>query len=213
MSFRGRLTAFFLAIVVLPMIAVAVLVVRITEDSRDGKADATLGAGLEAGSALYEEALIGAPEDVARIAGSPAVSPALARGDERLLQRVARRELRDPDIVFVAFFDPGGTELAGAGAVDAIAASRLPIELRGQPAGEIEVAALEPTALADQLAGLTGTDVVVVSAGRQLASTTETDNPRPAVDAGGSPVDLIDSERRAAGIALAGSRRGPGSYW
>ena len=40
MSFRGRLTLFFLLIVVLPMIAVAVLVVQVTGSSRSGKADA-----------------------------------------------------------------------------------------------------------------------------------------------------------------------------
>ena len=47
MSFRGRLTLFFLLIVVMPMIAVAVLVTQVTAQSRNGKADARLAAGLE----------------------------------------------------------------------------------------------------------------------------------------------------------------------
>ena len=47
MSFRGRLTLFFVAIVVVPMIAVAVLVIQVTEDSANGKADARLSTGLE----------------------------------------------------------------------------------------------------------------------------------------------------------------------
>src|SRR5215208_2705847 len=41
-SFRGRLTLFFLLIVVLPMIAVAVLVTQIVTDSTNGKVDARL---------------------------------------------------------------------------------------------------------------------------------------------------------------------------
>jgi len=71
LSFRGRLTAFFVAIVVLPMIAVAVLAVRVTEDSGDGESDAMLAASLEASVALYDEALAGGPKDIARIADSP----------------------------------------------------------------------------------------------------------------------------------------------
>jgi hypothetical protein len=41
-SFRSRLTTFFVLIVVLPMIAVAVLVADVTDESESGKADARL---------------------------------------------------------------------------------------------------------------------------------------------------------------------------
>ena len=40
MSFRTRLTSFFVLIVVVPMIAVAFLVFRLISDSEQGKADA-----------------------------------------------------------------------------------------------------------------------------------------------------------------------------
>ncbi len=40
MSFRLRLTLFFVIIVVLPMVALAVLVSQIASDSESGKADA-----------------------------------------------------------------------------------------------------------------------------------------------------------------------------
>ena len=53
MSFRGRLTLFFLLIVVMPMIAVAVLVTQVTAQSRNGKADARLAAGLETALSIY----------------------------------------------------------------------------------------------------------------------------------------------------------------
>ena len=55
MSFRGRLTLFFLLIVVLPMIAVAVLVTQVTTQSRNGKADARLAAGLGTALSVYRD--------------------------------------------------------------------------------------------------------------------------------------------------------------
>jgi hypothetical protein len=52
-SFRGRLTLFFLLIVVLPMIALAVLVTQVTTQSGNGKADARLASGLQVSLAVY----------------------------------------------------------------------------------------------------------------------------------------------------------------
>ena len=46
MSFRVRLTLFFVLIVVLPIVALAVLVSQVASDSESGKVDARLSAGL-----------------------------------------------------------------------------------------------------------------------------------------------------------------------
>ena len=46
MSFRGRLLVFFTIIVVIPMIAVALVLFSLTEDSEHGKVDARLAGGL-----------------------------------------------------------------------------------------------------------------------------------------------------------------------
>ena len=56
MSFRLRLTLFFVIIVVLPMIALAVLVSQIASDSESGKTDARLSAELHTATAGYESA-------------------------------------------------------------------------------------------------------------------------------------------------------------
>ena len=55
LSFRGRLILFFVLIVALPMIAVAVLVSEVTGDSATGKADAALDADLDVALGLYGE--------------------------------------------------------------------------------------------------------------------------------------------------------------
>ena len=57
MSFRNRLTFFFLLIVALPMVAVAVLVTEVAGESSRGKADARLTANLETGISVYDDEL------------------------------------------------------------------------------------------------------------------------------------------------------------
>ena len=49
MSFRSRLLLFFMIIVIVPMIAVALVLFSITADSETGKADAAIAQGLTAG--------------------------------------------------------------------------------------------------------------------------------------------------------------------
>jgi diguanylate cyclase (GGDEF)-like protein len=54
MSFRTRLTGFFVLIVVVPMIALAVLVFRLISDSQNGKADARASGLASAAASLYQ---------------------------------------------------------------------------------------------------------------------------------------------------------------
>lgn len=212
MSFRRRLTLFFLAIVVVPMVAVAALVVRITDDSRRGKADARLAAGLETAEVTYERAVLGAPADARRIArstvptgGSQTVAETLAAGDRKTLRAVAEREVADRDIAAVAFLAPDGELLARAGPRRALAVSRQPVEVDGEPAGTIEVAALDPGVWARQVAGLTGDGAVVLDDDGVLAATVEVGDAE--LPDGGAGVDLVlgGQEVRAASIPLGGS--------
>src|SRR4051812_50110353 len=54
MSFRSRLLLFFMIIVIVPMIAVALVLFSITADSETGKADAAIAQGLRASFAVYD---------------------------------------------------------------------------------------------------------------------------------------------------------------
>src|SRR5919109_2797214 len=90
-SFRGRLTLFFLLIVVLPMIAVAVLVTQVTSKSGNGKADARLAAGMDAALALYRDDAAAAERASTELARDPAVGTALSSGDRTLVASSARR--------------------------------------------------------------------------------------------------------------------------
>ncbi len=80
MSFRARLTSFFILIVVVPMIAVAFLVFRLISDSEQGKTDARADGVLDAATSLYQsESLAGGGDarSIARVLSSrPATAPA-----------------------------------------------------------------------------------------------------------------------------------------
>src|ERR1700733_10706050 len=54
MSFRARLTTFFVLIVVVPMIAMGVLMFRLIGDSQQGKADARANGLATAAASLYQ---------------------------------------------------------------------------------------------------------------------------------------------------------------
>jgi sensor histidine kinase regulating citrate/malate metabolism len=54
MSFRTRLTSFFVAIVVLPMVAVGLLVFRPISQSEQGKADARANGLATAAASIYQ---------------------------------------------------------------------------------------------------------------------------------------------------------------
>ena len=56
MSFRNRLTLFFVLIVIVPMVAVAVVLFRLISDNEDGKADARLAAEQNVAINMYKDA-------------------------------------------------------------------------------------------------------------------------------------------------------------
>ncbi len=68
MSFRARLTTFFLLIVVVPMIAVGFLVFRLISDSEQGKTDARASGVLSVATNLYESESISASSDARTLA-------------------------------------------------------------------------------------------------------------------------------------------------
>jgi diguanylate cyclase (GGDEF)-like protein len=86
MSFRTRLTSFFIVIVVVPMIAVAVLVFRLIGDSERGKTDARANGVLGVATSLYQTDRFAATADARAIVRQ--LSRAIAAG------RVSPRSVR-----------------------------------------------------------------------------------------------------------------------
>jgi diguanylate cyclase (GGDEF)-like protein len=68
MSFRARLTTFFVLIVVVPMIAMGVLMFRLIGDSQQGKADARAGGLASAAASVYQSDAAAARADAETLA-------------------------------------------------------------------------------------------------------------------------------------------------
>src|SRR4030081_1218591 len=86
MSFRTRLTGFFLLIVVVPMIAIGFLVFRLIGDSQQGKADARANGLASAASSAYDYASRSAQLDAQTLARDPGVVAAVENGSPPALR-------------------------------------------------------------------------------------------------------------------------------
>ncbi len=175
MSFRARLTLFFVLIVVVPMIALGVVVVRIVSDSEHAKATAQNRASTAAALAAFH----GLAQDGARAARALAQNPTLAAAlrtpattaDDRAAAAALARERR---LARVRITQAGRT-LADVGDRDAIArgAARVASEVHASDAaGPITIEAATRTARRFARATSTrGVSAVVTRDDALLAST------------------------------------------
>src|SRR3712207_5597353 len=102
MSFRARLFLFFVIIVVVPMIAVALVLFSLTKDSETGKADAQIAQGLRVAFGEYSDSRTGARDPLNRIARDRELGTALGDGDVaevRARVRALARRYRGVDAI------------------------------------------------------------------------------------------------------------------
>ena len=82
MSFRSRLSVFFVAIVIVPMLAVGLVVFKLISDNEAGKADARVAAAANLGVGLYRDAMGDGRAQVRAVISDPALTRALQRRDD-----------------------------------------------------------------------------------------------------------------------------------
>ncbi len=175
MSFRGRLTLFFLLIVVVPMVTVAVLVAQVIDSARSGKADARLAAGLETAMSLYRDDVARAGTKAERAVGSAIgieLGQALDRRATSELEAIAGRILRDEHLASVQILDPGGRVLASAGAPHPIAVRRIELTQQGSGAslGSLAVSSVTPDAFLAEVRRLTGRTGAITGPGGAMVA-------------------------------------------
>src|SRR5204863_9151659 len=98
MSFRNRLTLFFVLIVVVPMVAVAFVLFRLIADNESGKADARLAAANRSAINLYHEDFNRAQVAAASIGHDVALAQALRTNDRPALQARVSALLRQEGV-------------------------------------------------------------------------------------------------------------------
>jgi diguanylate cyclase (GGDEF)-like protein len=172
MSFRTRLSLFFVIIVVVPMIAVALVLFSLTKDSETGKADAQIAQGMRVAFAEYSDDRAAARVPLGRIARDPALAEALAAGRVPVVQARVRSLQRRYKVDAVAAYDMNGRQLAYAGDPSAIApAVARPATRDGQRLGSLSVSTTTAAEFARSVARLASLDIRVARGDRLLAST------------------------------------------
>ncbi len=205
MSFGGRLALFFVLIVLVPTMALVGMLVIVSEDSRQGKADARLAAGLDTALALYEEKVAAAEPRARALADDPQLGEGLRAGDRTELEAFAREAAAQPGVAGVEVLGPAGTVEAAAGDAEAIAFAQLDLEDRGARRGQLLVSATTAPEFAAELKRLTKRDLVVNGSGGPLAATAEV--PTTDVEAGETTdLELDEGDYRAHLLSLNGER-------
>jgi diguanylate cyclase (GGDEF)-like protein len=169
-SFRNRLTLFFVLIVLVPMVSVAFVLFSLIRDNEQGKADARIAANQRAAINLSADARRRADVVVARLGRDPQVAAAIRAQDAAALRRrleLVRRQSRAVRVVF-----EGEGVAADVGAQRAVfGASRELLDTDRARVGRIEAAVADAVSFARLVRQVTGLDVVVARGGRVLAAT------------------------------------------
>jgi diguanylate cyclase (GGDEF)-like protein len=180
LSFRNRLTLFFVAIVIVPMVSVAFVLFSLIADNERGKADAELRTRQEVAGNIYARDRDQAFKLSAQVGGDPRLAAALRDGDRPAGDRRAGELLRELGLVRIRVQDRRGRPLVDAGSKDAVAPSRRPLqEPDGALLGELQISDRSAGVFAREVARVAGLEVVVRTARRPLASTLERPPARP----------------------------------
>ena len=168
MSFRGRLALFFLLIVVIPIGAIALLVVDVTRDSEAGKADARLSTGLETALAVYEQDVEAASDAVAGLLTHRELVAALDAGDQGRIRGVASSAGRRAGLERLTVSPPDGEPIQVLGSGQQIAAATVSTTGR-VGAYEISASVTGPTEYVEEVGRLTGLEVALTTAAGVVA--------------------------------------------
>jgi diguanylate cyclase (GGDEF)-like protein len=206
-SFRRRLTLFFLLIVVVPMIAVAVLVTQVSSESRNGKADARLAAGLQTALSLYRNELADSQRAARDAARDPRLADALRSGDSGGIQGAADQVARSLDVAALAVRDREGREVARAGTKEAVAEANLRVRGPQGRLATLTASTVSARAYARQVARLTGREAAILR-GEAFASTVGSLGDADLPEGSGSGEVKLDSGKyRVATTSLPGEQR------
>ena len=186
MTFGRRLGLFFCLIVLVPTLAVVIMLVFVSRDSREAEADARLSASLETAFALYDEAVQEANAEGRTLAQDPALVAGLAEEDRPALRAFAREAAATPPVEAVEITAADGETLARGGTSDAIAFGEIVLQRQGTGVGTLRVSTTTAKALVADVERLTEREVLVDMDAESLASIVE--------KAGGPALEPGDTE-------------------
>jgi diguanylate cyclase (GGDEF)-like protein len=170
MSFRARLTLFFVLIVIVPMLSVAIVLFRLIADNETGKADASVAARQRSAINLYNDARAEADKAVRTVGTDEGLAMALRAGRPAAAKVRAETLLKQTDVERIVI--TGGKVDVDVGARDAIAPAVRDLVGQGTESfGRLEVSVTLARSYADLVKRITGAEVVVTEGKAVLAST------------------------------------------
>jgi diguanylate cyclase (GGDEF)-like protein len=166
MSFRVRLIVFFVLIVALPMVALAVLVTQIASDSANGKTDARLDAGVRTATNLYDEARADSgrvANDLAReTADDPESIAAIRAGAVGDVVSLARIYADRDGISYVSIVDSEGQETVAGDSRPVATAEVDLVDDQGDQVGTITTSTTTRDQLLRQVESTTGEEAALL---------------------------------------------------
>jgi diguanylate cyclase (GGDEF)-like protein len=177
-SFRNRLTFFFILLVILPVLAVAFVGILIVRDSEEGKTDAGLAQAQVAAEGLYKELRARAQKVVQTVAKDEELAIAVRDGDRAALQNRLEDLAQRGGAVRVRLTLEGQEPIeAGGGEAVAPAVSRI-VDADGRAAGRMSLSVSTAEDYADLLGRVTGLEVLLTQGDRIVNGTIETRSAR-----------------------------------
>ena len=190
-SFRSRLRLFFVVIVVVPMITMAVVLFQLIVASERSQTDARLAQSQTVSQEVIRELESDAGEVASRIGGDQRLADAVESPGQRDVQRRLDQLTNEAEARYVELQLTGEGRFE-SGSLPAVApAERRLVDEEDRPTGRLVVAMLSPEQYANRIAKLTGADVVIEEGDTRLASTRPT-APADLPEEGGAAVEGTD---------------------
>ncbi|MEA2178247.1 MAG: hypothetical protein QOG77_1544 [Solirubrobacteraceae bacterium] len=205
MSFRNRLTLFFVLIVVVPMIAVAFVLFNLIADNETGKSDARVGAQAEAAIALYEEELNRGRAAARAIATDVSFATAVRRNDAEALHARSEDLLREHDAERVVIARGANRAVVDVGRASATFPAKLTLlDERDRNFGRLEVSVITPSGYASEVKRVTGLDAVLMREGGSVLASTLRGAGRVEIPDGPGSVEVGGKDYRTAAFTEPG---------
>jgi diguanylate cyclase (GGDEF)-like protein len=194
-SFRSRLRLFFVVIVVVPMITMAVVLFQLIVASERSQTDARLAQSQTVSQEILRELETDAGAVATTIGRDQQLADAM-RDSDRAVQRRLNQLTRQAEARYVRL-ELNGQDRFESGTLPGVApAGRRLVDEQNNPTGRLTVAMLSPEQFGSRIAKLTGADVVVEEEGTRLAATRPT-APADLPEKGGVAVDGTDYRVRS----------------
>ncbi len=208
MSFRSRLTLFFITIVLVPMVSLTVVLFRLLSDSENGKVDARVAARQQAAFNLVQETRDRADQKAEDVIADVPLATALRDGDRAAAEKRAKQLLRSTETKRIVI-TRGTKTLVDVGAGNAALPVVRPLEFGdGRSQGRIAVSIIGPRAFADLVHRVTGMEVVLRRDGKVAARTFAGIDPIPPVPIGTGHVTFNGKKYRASAFNTNGFESG-----